>query len=95
MRIYSAGGGGWGDPLERDITLVEKDVGGGFVTLEGALRNYGVVIDPVTSKADVTGSEAKRKDLRRRRGETKMFHRFIYFDDEREEREWVEHNMPR
>ena len=95
VRIYSAGGGGWGDPLERDIALVEKDVRGGFVTLEGALRNYGVVIDPVTSKADAPGSEANRNDLRRRRGKTKMFHRFIYFDEEREEREWVEQNMPR
>ena len=64
VRIYSAGGGGWGDPLERDIALVEKDVRGGFVTLEGALRNYGVVIDPVTSKADVPGSESKRRDTK-------------------------------
>ncbi|PZC51113.1 MAG: hypothetical protein DK304_000348 [Chloroflexi bacterium] len=36
-----------------------------------------------------------RSDLRRKRGDTKMFHRFIYFDDELEEREWIERNMRR
>ena len=44
VRIYSAGGGVWGDPLEREVALVEQDVRGGFVTPEGALRSYGVVI---------------------------------------------------
>jgi N-methylhydantoinase B len=95
VRIYSAGGGGWGDPLDRDPLSVEKDVAGGFVTLEGALRNYGVVIDPITFKVDISGSSAMRSDLRQKRGKTKMFHRFIYFDDELEEREWIERNMPR
>ena len=30
VRIYTAGGGGWGDPLEREAELVEKDVRGRF-----------------------------------------------------------------
>ena len=95
VRIYSAGGGGWGDPLERDVTLVEQDVRGGFVTPEGALRSYGVLIDPNSITADVPGSVAMRIDFRKARGKTKMFHRFIYFDTEEEEREWVEQHMPR
>ena len=33
--------------------------------------------------------------MRKARGRTKMFHRFIYFDTEEEEREWVERHMPR
>ena len=42
VRIYTAGGGGWGDPLEREIHLVEKDVRGGFVSLKsGAFRIWG------------------------------------------------------
>ena len=38
------GGGGWGDPFQRDPELVRVDVERGLVTAEGAKR-YGVVID--------------------------------------------------
>jgi N-methylhydantoinase B len=41
----SGGGGGWGDPFERDPELVLADVHDGYVSLEAARRNYGVVID--------------------------------------------------
>ena len=37
------GGGGWGNPWERDTALVARDVKRGLVTREGALR-YGVVL---------------------------------------------------
>ena len=37
------GGGGWGNPLERDPELVATDVRRGLVTRDGA-RRYGVVI---------------------------------------------------
>ena len=94
VRIYTAGGGGWGDPLEREIHLVEKDVRGGFVSLESARSEYGVVIDPETLKTDGPGSLAFRKDLRRGREQPKLFHRFIYFDEE-EERRWIERHLPR
>ena len=95
VRIYTAGGGGWGDPLERDIDLVEKDVRGGFVSLESARSEYGIIIDPETLKADSAGSRAFRKDLRQTREQPKLFHRFIYFDDDDEERQWIEHHLPR
>lgn len=39
------GGGGYGDPLEREVERVEADVAGGYVSREGALRDYGVVLD--------------------------------------------------
>lgn len=42
-RHVLAGGGGWGDPLERDVALVERDLRQGRVTGEGARRDYGVV----------------------------------------------------
>ena len=41
----AAGGGGYGDPLERVPELVEQDVLEGYVTLERAGKDYGVVID--------------------------------------------------
>ena len=95
VRIQTAGGGGWGDPLEREIHLVEKDVRGGFVSLKSARSEYGVVVDPDSLKADASGSLALRKDLRQVRERPKLFHRFIYFDDEEEERRWIERHMPR
>ncbi len=95
VRIYTAGGGGWGDPLEREIKLVEGDVRGGFVSVAAARSEYGVVINPDTLKADTSGTQAFRKDLRQVREQPKLFHRFIYFDDEEEERRWVERHMPR
>jgi len=94
VRIYSAGGGGWGDPLEREISLVDKDVRGGFVTVEAAHSEYGVAIDPVTLKVDLPGTKALRRDLASNRGDTKMFHRFMYFDDEEEERLWITRHFP-
>ena len=44
IRITAAGGGGWGPPHERDPGAVLTDVRGGFVSIEGAREDYGVVI---------------------------------------------------
>jgi N-methylhydantoinase B len=38
------GGGGWGDPLARDPQAVLEDVWDEYVSVEGARRDYGVVI---------------------------------------------------
>jgi N-methylhydantoinase B len=43
LHFITWGGGGWGDPLERDPALVATEVEQGLVTVEGA-RRYGVVI---------------------------------------------------
>jgi len=42
--IRSSGGGGWGDPLERDPTAVLDDVRNGYVSPEAAEQVYRVVI---------------------------------------------------
>jgi N-methylhydantoinase B len=42
--IRTAGGGGWGNPLERDPEKVRMDVLEGFVSLEAARNQYGVVL---------------------------------------------------
>ena len=45
FRHELAGGGGWGDPLERDPLRVLKDVRNEYVSVESARRDYGVVVD--------------------------------------------------
>ena len=44
IRIRTTGGGGWGDPLERDPALVVRDVVWRKVSPEAALADYGVVL---------------------------------------------------
>jgi len=44
LRLRTTGGGGWGDPFERDAELVLADVVQGRVSEEAAERDYGVVI---------------------------------------------------
>jgi len=44
--VRTGGGGGWGDPLERDPNLVRADVLEGIVTMEKALSEYAVVLNP-------------------------------------------------
>ncbi len=60
IQFHSAGGGGFGDPLERDPEAVEQDVLNGYVSLEKALDDYGVVIDPVTMKVKVEETKRNR-----------------------------------
>ncbi len=95
VRIYTAGGGGWGDPLERDAAMVLDDVLDGFVSLEAARESYGVVIDPDALQVDVAATDAQRSAIRASRGKTRMFHRFNYFATESEEFQWISKNIPR
>ena len=60
----AAGGGGFGDPLDRDPEMVQNDVVQGFVSLEKAKEDYGVVIDPSTLKANLAATEDLRKSMR-------------------------------
>ena len=46
----SAGGGGFGDPLERDPEQVKEDVVDGFVSIERARKDYGVVVNEVDAE---------------------------------------------
>jgi len=39
------GGGGWGNPLERDSELIALEVKQGLVTAAGAFENYGVKVE--------------------------------------------------
>jgi N-methylhydantoinase B len=78
VRIDTTGGGGWGDPLEREPDLVALDVVQGKVSLEAAAADYGVAL--VSSAAggvavDDAGTAARRSDLRATRGEVPFFDR--------------------
>jgi N-methylhydantoinase B len=54
------GGGGLGNPYERDPERVRVDVQRGYVSLEAAQRDYGVVLDP----ADLTVNAVATARLR-------------------------------
>ena len=58
--VTTAGGGGWGDPLRRDAALVRHDVLEGYVSIESAARDYGVVIDARTFEIDAAATAARR-----------------------------------
>ena len=45
VRMATGGGGGYGSPSERPVELVQRDVIRGFVSLESARDDYGVVIE--------------------------------------------------
>ena len=44
VRVMTAGGGGFGDPLERDAELVAADVRLGYISRDAASRYYGVAL---------------------------------------------------
>jgi N-methylhydantoinase B len=60
IAIDAPGGGGYGNPLERDPEMVASDVMEGYVSLESARTDYGVVIKPKTNEVD----EQETKKLR-------------------------------
>lgn len=70
LQYVTWGGGGWGDPLERDAELVAKEIRQGLVTKKGAL-DYGVVIS--RGKVDEKATETLRTKMRDARGEIEVF----------------------
>ncbi len=63
---FCAGGGGYGDPLDRDPALVARDVRLDLCSRDVAERVYGVRLDAV-GQVDAAGTEALRQEIRRRR----------------------------
>jgi len=70
FRYVTNGGGGWGDPLAREPERVKNDVRDEYVSIEGALRDYGVVVtgdpqqDPEGLRVDLEATERRRTELR-------------------------------
>jgi N-methylhydantoinase B len=78
IRLITPGGGGWGDPLEREIELVRMDVIRRLVTIGRAEKDYGVVMDPDTHEVDVSATAKLRKEIAEERGPTKLIDRGPY-----------------
>jgi N-methylhydantoinase B len=57
------GGGGWGDPLERDLAAIEWDLRQGYVSREAAARDYGVVF-AADGGIDSDATERRRAAVR-------------------------------
>jgi N-methylhydantoinase B len=68
FRHVLAGGGGWGDPVERDSHAVLRDVRNEFLSAERARSDYGVVIDTATWRVDEGATERLRAEIRDARG---------------------------
>lgn len=64
LHFITWGGGGWGDPLERDPAFVALEVEQGLVTVDGA-RRYGVVLK--NGQVDASATEALRAKIRAER----------------------------
>ena len=75
IRIRTTGGGGWGDPLDRDVALVVRDVAQGKVSRSGAAADYGVVITAPGDEpaADMTGTVSLRAKMREQRPDQQPF----------------------
>ena len=59
-----AGGGGWGDPLERDAQQVLEDVIDGKVTAGAAATQYGVLMVAQGDQVDWVATELSRARMR-------------------------------
>jgi N-methylhydantoinase B len=67
--VRTGGGGGWGDPFDRDPAMVAEDVAEGLVSAAAARKHYGVVLRGNMS-LDQPGTTRLRNRLRseRKRG---------------------------
>ena len=62
--LRTPGGGGYGNPLDRDPKLVEQDVLDELLDIEDAANNYGVVITPDRLTVDLTATNQLREEHR-------------------------------
>lgn len=61
LSVEFAGGGGLGDPLERDPARVRDDVVRGYVSLEAAREDYGVALDAKDLHVDAAATAQLRQ----------------------------------
>ena len=77
LRVETAGGGGWGDPLERDPDHVRVDVLRRLVSPEKALSDYGVVLERADWdwRVDPAETTRAREEIRGSREPLKLIDR--------------------
>ena len=61
LTIRSPGGGGFGDPSQRPVELVVRDVLDGLVSPQAAEADYGVVIGRDDCRVDSAATERLRR----------------------------------
>ncbi len=71
LHYITWGGGGWGDPLERDPELVGLEIRQGLVTPDGA-KAYGIVAD-AEGTIDAAATTSMRAEMKEERGEPQLF----------------------
>jgi N-methylhydantoinase B len=69
----TAGGGGWGDPLERDPMRTRNDVARKLMTATKAREDYGVVLTGGRLDVDRRATDELRDSMRRNRKTPKLF----------------------
>jgi N-methylhydantoinase B len=69
VRVLTTGGGGWGDPLEREPELVLRDVIEGKVSRAAAGEDYGVVLVEIAAGQQIDEAQTTRlrESMRARR----------------------------
>ena len=83
VRIVTSGGGGFGDPLERDVDAVRLDVLRRLVSVRSAADDYGVIVRPIEGEVleyavDATATTALRDELRDSRSRLRLIDRGSY-----------------
>jgi N-methylhydantoinase B len=61
VRVVTGTGGGYGEPFEREPDRVRQDVRGGYLTIDQARADYGVVLDPETLEVDLEATQVLRR----------------------------------
>jgi N-methylhydantoinase B len=78
VRVETTGGGGWGDPLDREPALVLRDVVEGKVSARAVRDDYGVILVPGLDgepRPDAGATADRRRELRAARGSLPFFDR--------------------
>jgi N-methylhydantoinase B len=64
ITIDAPGGGGYGNPLEREPDMVLTDIIEGYVSVERAKTDYGVVVNPEKDAVNMKETERLRRRLK-------------------------------
>jgi N-methylhydantoinase B len=64
LSFRAPGGGGYGDPLDRDLDNLQMDLDNELVSFESARRDYGAIVDRRSKQIDRKSTEANRKILK-------------------------------